>query len=81
MAQFFLAGATRYISYSYGEATDNGYFYQSKTGMWVDGGDVARASPPVFQGVLVHATPKTQFGWILDSHATASQNRISIHRN
>jgi hypothetical protein len=65
VARFNLAGATRYISYSYGQKTDVGYYYMAKTGMWVDGGDVARATPPVFQGVVVHATPKTQFGWIL----------------
>jgi hypothetical protein len=65
VATYFLTGATRYISYTYGEKTETGYFYQSKSGMWVDGGDVARAAPPVFQGVIVHGTPKTQFGWIL----------------
>jgi hypothetical protein len=65
VAHYRLSGATRYISYTYGESTDNGYFYQSKTGMWVDGGDVARAAPPTFQGLVVHGTPKTQFGWIL----------------
>jgi len=65
VARFNLAGATRYISYTFSQQTDYGLYYQSKSGMWVDGGDVARASPPVFQGVVVHGTPKTQFGWIL----------------
>jgi hypothetical protein len=65
VAHFRLSGATRYISYTYGQQTDNGFFWQSKTGMWVDGGDAARAAPPTFQGVVVHGTPKTQFGWIL----------------
>jgi hypothetical protein len=45
VARFNLAGDTRYISYSYGQQTDVGYYYMAKTGMWVDGGDVARATP------------------------------------
>ena len=49
--------------------TDVGLYYQSSSGLWVDGGDVARASPPVFQGVVVHETPRTQFGWISDATA------------
>ncbi|MEI8131754.1 MAG: L,D-transpeptidase [Leptolinea sp.] len=65
VARFNLAGATRYISYTFSQQTDYGLYYLSKSGMWVDGGDVARASPTVFQGVVVHGTPKTQFGWIL----------------
>ncbi|NLF50642.1 MAG: L,D-transpeptidase [Leptolinea sp.] len=64
-ATYQLAGATRYISYSYIQDTDYGRYFQSSSGMWLDGGDVARAAPPSFQGVIVHSTPKTQFGWIL----------------
>lgn len=62
---FKLAGATRYISYLNSSQTEVGLYYLSSSGMWVDGGDVARATPPVFQGVVVHDTPRTQFGWIL----------------
>ncbi len=65
VATYKLAGATRYISYSYIQDTDNGRYFQSSSGMWLDGGDVARAAPPSFQGVIVHSTPKTEFGWIL----------------
>jgi len=63
-ATFFLAGATRYLSYWSTTQTDVGFYYNFSLG-WVDGGDVARAAPTVFQGVLVHDTPRTQFGWIL----------------
>jgi hypothetical protein len=73
VARYNLAGATRYISYVFAQQTDAGYYYQSRSGMWVDGGDVARAAPTVFQGVIVHGTPKTQFGWIL----TATRPRTS----
>ncbi len=64
-ATYQLAGATRYISYSYIQDTDLGRYFQSSSGMWLDGGDVARAAPPTFQGLIVHSTPKTEFGWIL----------------
>ncbi|GAP20870.1 L,D-transpeptidase [Leptolinea tardivitalis] len=64
-ATYFLKGATRYISYSTFTETDLGRYFLSSSGLWVDGGDLARAAPPVFQGVVVHGTPKTQFGWIL----------------
>jgi hypothetical protein len=62
---FKLAGATRYISYNNITQTENGKYFLSSSGLWVDGGDLARASVQVFQGVVVHDTPKTQFGWIL----------------
>lgn len=65
VARYMLSGATRYISYSYIQDTDYGRYFQSKSGMWIDGGDAARAAPPTFQGVIVHATPRSQFGWIL----------------
>jgi hypothetical protein len=64
-ATYFLKGATRYISYTSKTQTDLGLYFLSSSGLWVDGGDIARASPPVFQGVVAHDTPRTQFGWIL----------------
>jgi len=69
---FMLKGATRYISYSGISQTENGKYFESSSGLWVDGGDVARAAVQVFQGVVVHDTPKTQFGWILtNGHSRA----------
>jgi hypothetical protein len=64
-ATYSLKGATRYISYTSTSQTDGGFYFLSSSGLWVDGGDVARATPPVFQGVVAHDTPRTQFGWIL----------------
>ncbi len=70
---YYLKGATRYISYSFIQDTEMGRYFQTSFGLWVDGGDLARASVQVFQGVVVHDTPKTQFGWIL----TNGRPRIS----
>lgn len=58
-------GSPRYISYINKVDTGNGLFYQIRSGWWVDGGDVARATPQVFQGFIVKQTPKVPFGWIL----------------
>jgi lipoprotein-anchoring transpeptidase ErfK/SrfK len=69
-ATYFLKGATRYISYTSQTQTDMGLYFLSSSGLWVDGGDIARAAPPVFQGVVAHDTPRTQFGWILTSGYT-----------
>lgn len=62
-----LEGGLRYISYMNRVETNAGLFYQMQTGEWIDGGSVARATPPSFQGVLFHTAPTISFGWILST--------------
>ncbi len=62
----YISGATRYISYQATQQTDKGFYYQSNVyGIWLDGGDLARASVPVFQGLEFRSTPRASFAWVI----------------
>ncbi|HTX80085.1 MAG TPA: L,D-transpeptidase [Longilinea sp.] len=54
-----------YISYDAAVNNDAGRFYQSADGTWFDGGNVARAVPTAFAGVVLQQTPSVVFGWVL----------------
>jgi hypothetical protein len=67
-----LDGGLRYISYIQRMETNAGLFYQFGTGEWIDGGNVARAAPPDFQGFLIRAALPHPFGWILTTAISRS---------
>jgi hypothetical protein len=63
---YYIGGATRYISYTGTQDTEKGFYYQSNvTGGWLDGGDLARASVPEFQGLEFRSTPRSSFAWVV----------------
>jgi hypothetical protein len=60
-------GALMYISYQGTSESPAGLFFLSRNGDWYDGNNIARATPPSFEGVEVTSYPGSGFGWILDS--------------
>jgi hypothetical protein len=63
-----------YISYQATQETEKGFYYQSNVyGFWVDGGDVARASVPDFQGLQFKSTPRTAFAWVVSPSVPATR--------
>ncbi len=64
-----LAPGFLYVSYQSRADTDQGVFYQLRSGAWIRG-DGARAGVPSFQGLLLSATPPNAFGWILGEVAS-----------
>lgn len=61
-----LAAKTIFFSYKSTQETEKGFYYQSNVyGFWVDGGDVARAAVPEFQGLQFRTTPRTPFAWVV----------------
>lgn len=61
----YVNGHIMYISYQGTKESEAGLFFLSESGYWFDGGNIARATPPVFQGVEVTFEPRFGFGWIL----------------
>jgi hypothetical protein len=53
-----------YVSYQARADTEEGVFYQLRSGAWIRG-DGARAAVPTFQGRLFSSTPRYSFGWVL----------------
>jgi hypothetical protein len=53
-----------YLSYTDRVETNKGVFYTLDGGMWIPG-DGSRVSTPVFQGLVLSATPRHAFGWVL----------------
>jgi hypothetical protein len=54
-----------YVSYTERVDTGHGIYYFLDSGGWIPG-DGARRSPLFFQGVVVAATPRDAFGWVLE---------------
>jgi len=53
-----------YFSYTDRVETDKGVYYTLDGGLWMPG-DGSRVSTPVFQGLILSATPRNAFGWVL----------------
>lgn len=63
----WITGALMYISYQGVNESPAGKFFLSRDGEWFDGSNIARATPPNFEGVEVTSTLRSGFGWILDT--------------
>ncbi len=65
-----------YVSYQALVDTEQGGFYQLRSGAWIRA-EGARAAVPTFQGLLFSSTPDNSFGWVLgeaNSYTTPSYN-------
>jgi len=57
----------KYFSYLNSVETEDGFYYYTRGGYYVDGEYVARAAVPTFQGVEIKESSRTPFGWILST--------------
>lgn len=63
----WIKGRLLYISYQGVNESPAGKFFLSRDGEWIDGSNIARATPPTFEGLEVISVPRSGFGWIMDT--------------
>ncbi len=64
-----LAGGTKYLAFWDRVDREDGIYYQTKSGMWIEAGEADAACciyEGRFQGLLFRRNPTNSFGWIVD---------------
>jgi hypothetical protein len=66
-ASYFIIGDFVYITYTDETIVDGKRFYMVESGAWMTANDVTRIGAlPLFQGVTLSATPRTNLAWIIN---------------